>query len=225
MKSPSSSKGDFSIRLPGTLVVKTYRGDYRSFNIGELTTPLCEFKVIDKWLEQLDDGTYEGEFWIGRIDLNSRPWRSRLILEMQARVLDYRLKETDRPSRRASVEIPEQDPLVDEAKPAISAQARATSRTRDRSVKPPVVTAPTKSTGRLNRGSAAQQPPQKERRALEGLVDLFGRELAELIAQGDQPVKLDATVDRELFRSQRDWLKKNGFTFDLEFQHWLPASS
>lgn len=225
MKSLSPSKGDFSIRLPGTLVVKTYRGDYRSFNIGELTTPLCEFKVIDKWLEQLDDGTYEGEFWISRIDLNSRPWRSRLILEMQARVLDYRLKETDRPSRRNSVDIPEQDPLVDEAKPAISSQGRATLRSRDRSAKPAVTNTPGKGSGRSDNVASAPPLQQKERRALEGVVDLFGQELAELVAQGNQPIKLDATVDRELFRTQRDWLKRNGFSFDLEFQHWLPASS
>lgn len=220
-----ASKSDFSIRLPGTLVVKTYRGEYRSFNIGELSTPLCEFKVIDKWLEQLDDGTYEGEFWIARIDLNSRPWRSRLILEMQARVLDYRLKETDHPSRRAPVDIPEQDPLMEEAKPSIASQGRTTSRVRDRSGKSAIVDTPPKGRARSGNAAPAQEKPQKGRRAIEGLVDLFGPELAELVVQGDQPVKLDATVDRELFRKQRDWLRSNRFSFDLEYQHWLPASS
>lgn len=220
-----SSKGDFSIRLPGTLIVKTYRGEFRSFNIGELSTPLCEFKVIDKWLEQLDDGTYEGEFWITRIDLNSRPWRSRLILEMQARVLDYRLKETDHQSRRSPVDIPEQDPLVVEATPSIASRGRTTSRVRERSGKPSSVDVPTKGKARSEDVTPARETPRKGRRELEGLVDLFGAELADLITLGDQAIKLDPTVDRELFRKQRDWLRSNDFAFEVEHQHWLPASN
>ena len=52
------------------------------------------------------------------------------------------------------------------------------------------------------------------------LLAIFGDELAELIRDG-QPVKLDPSVDRALFRSQRDWLgKRLGYSFRAASQTW-----
>ena len=222
MKSPNPA--DFSIRLPGTLTVKKYPGTYRSFTIGELVTPLAEFKVIDKWLEQLDAGTYEGDFWITRLEPASRNWRTRVYIEIQARIHDYRLKESDEPAAGDASSIPERDPIEDEA------QAPRELVDRD------VPSTPRKRTGHVTSraaGSAstrpARQPKQGQRQRrdeqLEQLVDLFGHETAELISAGTEPVKLDPTVDRQLLRQQIHGLREvHGYTLDVEHQHWLPPA-
>ncbi|MBK6742576.1 MAG: DUF3275 family protein [Hydrogenophilales bacterium] len=50
-------------------------------------------------------------------------------------------------------------------------------------------------------------------------ASLFDDETQGLIAIG-KPVKLDPTVDRGLFRSQRDALKGQGYRFDARTQLW-----
>lgn len=53
---------------------------------------------------------------------------------------------------------------------------------------------------------------------------LFDAETQDLISAG-KPVKLDPTVDRGLFRAQRDALKGHGYRFDASKQMWeLPAA-
>ena len=52
------------------------------------------------------------------------------------------------------------------------------------------------------------------------LQEIFGAELSELI-KARQPVKLDPSVDRALFRSQRDWLgKRLDYSFRAASQTW-----
>lgn len=52
------------------------------------------------------------------------------------------------------------------------------------------------------------------------LLEVFGAELTELI-KARQPVKLDPSVDRALFRSQRDWLgKRLNYSFRAASQTW-----
>jgi hypothetical protein len=52
------------------------------------------------------------------------------------------------------------------------------------------------------------------------LQEVFGAELTALIA-ARQPVKLDPSVDRSLFRSQRDWLgQRLSYSFRAASQTW-----
>jgi hypothetical protein len=58
--------------------------------------------------------------------------------------------------------------------------------------------------------------------ALEGLVKLFGAELGAKVWKREG-IKLDPTVDRSLFREQRDHLKELGYRFDAKAQAWAVA--
>lgn len=55
---------------------------------------------------------------------------------------------------------------------------------------------------------------------LDELSRLFGLDLAKDVS-GKKPVKLDPTVDRSLFREQRDKLKSLGYEFQAMSQTWL----
>lgn len=52
-----------------------------------------------------------------------------------------------------------------------------------------------------------------------GVSTLFDKDVLDLIETGS-PVKLDPTVDRGLFRAQRDALKGHGYRFDASAQMW-----
>ena len=209
MKKPSQT-ADFSIRLPGTLTVKKFAGTYRPFTVAELVTPLAEFKVIDKWVEQLDAGTYEGDFWISKLDPTSRNWRTRVFIEIQARIVDYRLKEADKPANGDGVTFPERDPLDDEPLPPTRAE-----------IPPKRTAAPRTNTTSASRNR--RPPAERKDNRLEQLEALFGLETAELISAGIEPIKLDSTVDRHLLRQQIHFLREElHYALDLARQHWQP---
>jgi hypothetical protein len=64
---------------------------------------------------------------------------------------------------------------------------------------------------------------QADAEAAPSATSLFDRETQGLIDTG-KPVKLDPTVDRGVFRAQRDALKALGYRFDASKQTWeLPA--
>lgn len=71
----------------------------------------------------------------------------------------------------------------------------------------------------------APQPAAVEHQeAPDAEHSLFDTETQYLIEAG-KPVKLDPTVDRGLFRAQRDALKGHGYRFDASKQMWeLPAA-
>jgi methionine synthase II (cobalamin-independent) len=51
-------------------------------------------------------------------------------------------------------------------------------------------------------------------------LSIFDDEVQALIDAGVDMVKLDPTVDRNLFRRQRDALKALGYTFNPAAQSW-----
>jgi hypothetical protein len=55
-------------------------------------------------------------------------------------------------------------------------------------------------------------------------ASLFGPEIHQQILAGEA-VKMDPTVDRELFRQQRDRLKALGFAFNAMSQTWAPKGA
>lgn len=185
------------ISLSGTLDVRTIKGSNGPFQVGELTTSVGEFKVKDKVLEQFEPGAYTGTFLIDKIYPHSYVWYGKVTVEIRARLADVQLDNDEPFSETGQVPAStEPDPADEERVPDTVAKPRADEA---------AVTAQAGSeSGELY------------------LPDLFGTELADAIVAGD-PVKLDPTVDRGVFRQQRDQLRAFGYAFQASTQTWLKA--
>ncbi|MGF6976135.1 hypothetical protein QFZ94_004585 [Paraburkholderia sp. JPY465] len=185
------------ISLSGTLDVRTIKGSNGPFQVGELTTSVGEFKVKDKVLEQFEPGAYTGTFLIDKIYPHSYVWYGKVTVEIRARLADVQLDNDEPFSEMGQVPAStEPDPADEERVPDTVAKPRADE-------------------------SAVTAHAGSESGELY-LPDLFGTELADAIVAGD-PVKLDPTVDRGVFRQQRDQLRAFGYAFQASTQTWLKA--
>lgn len=185
------------VSLSGTLDVRTIKGSNGPFQVGELTTSVGEFKVKDKVLEQFEPGAYTGTFLIDKIYPHSYVWYGKVTVEIRARLADVQL-DNDEPFSETGREpaSTEPDPVDEERTPGTAAATRAD-----------------------------ETPVSEQTGADSGelyLPDLFGTELADAIVAGE-PVKLDPTVDRGVFRQQRDQLRAFGYAFQASSQTWLKA--
>lgn len=195
---PASLSGGIVISLSGTLDVRTIKGSNGPFQVGELTTSVGEFKVKDKVLEQFEPGAYTGTFLIDKIYPHSYVWYGKVTVEIRARLADVQL-DNDEPFSETNQppSSAEPDPADEERTPGTTALAR-THET------PTTTPQPAGESGELY------------------LPDLFGTELADAMVAGE-PVKLDPTVDRGVFRQQRDQLRAFGYAFQASTQTWLKA--
>lgn len=201
------------IRVPGTLIINRRTGRNGSFSVGDLVTDIGEFKVKDTALDQYEPGEYKGDFIIKWIEPHSNTWRGRVYIENRATLQDIIIFDAveDCGAAEASAEAmrpPEKDPL--EESPGSS------KRPADVPSTPSVEMATTtpESLPQQSNAESGTADLTAEQRAL------LGDELAELYAQR-QRIKLDPTVDRELFRKQRDLLKACGYRFDSTQQEWV----
>jgi len=185
------------ISLSGTLDVRTIKGSNGPFQVGELTTSVGEFKVKDKVLEQFEPGAYTGTFRIDKIYPHSYVWYGKVTVEIRARLADVQL-DNDEPFSETGREpaSTEPDPVDEERTPGATAAPHADE-------------------------IPASAPAGDESGELY-LPDLFGTELADAIVAGE-PVKLDPTVERGVFRQQRDQLRAFGYAFQASSQTWLKA--
>ncbi len=185
------------ISLSGTLDVRTIKGSNGPFQVGELTTSVGEFKVKDKVLEQFEPGAYTGTFLIDKIYPHSYVWYGKVTVEIRARLADVQL-DNDEPFSETGREpaSTEPDPVDEERTPGATAAPHADE-------------------------IPASAPAGDESGELY-LPDLFGTELADAIVAGE-PVKLDPTVERGVFRQQRDQLRAFGYAFQASSQTWLKA--
>ncbi|TCG08594.1 hypothetical protein BZM27_11010 [Paraburkholderia steynii] len=186
------------ISLSGTLDVRTIKGSNGPFQVGELTTSVGEFKVKDKVLEQFEPGAYTGTFLIDKIYPHSYVWYGKVTVEIRARLADVQL-DNDEPFSETGREpaSTEPDPVDEERTPTAAAVAAHADET----------------------AAAAQTGVDSGELYLP---DLFGTDLADAIVAGE-PVKLDPTVDRGVFRQQRDQLRAFGYAFQASSQTWLKA--
>ena len=184
------------VAVKGTLIVKRIAGRNGEFADGDLHTPIGDFRVKDALLDQFDEGEYQGIFWVSQIYAKSYEYRGRITIETRASIADLQIDvESDAPQESHSASEP--DP-IDEAPPA-----------------PP----PT----------AAEIPEEFIGAASTDTVDadtdadrtLFGADLVELIQAG-RDVKLDPTINRLLFRQQKERLKALRYAFDAKTQSWYP---
>ena len=184
-----------SIRINGTLVIKEIKGANGKFCVGDLTTPIGEFKVKEPILDQFSEGRYEGEFLVENFYLSSYIWRGKSTTDIRAKVMEIFLDTVD----EGKIEdVPtEPDPIATESTAAANQAG------------PSDIPVP----------AALVQEHENQDPVFQELLELFGADLADLVWVS-KDVKLDPTVDRAVFRSQRDRLKEMGYVFDAKSQGW-----
>lgn len=183
-----------SVRITGTLVVKEIKGANGKFCVGDLNTPLGEFKVKEPILDQFSEGRYEGEFLIERFYLSSYVWRGKSTTDIRAQVMGIFLDTIDEGKVEETQSEP--DPIVTEPSSTLTL-------TPDAPVPAVLV----------------QENGNQDQVYIE-MMELFGVDLADLVWDSKE-VKLDPTVDRAVFRKQRDRLKEIGYVFDAKSQGWF----
>lgn len=181
------------IKLSGTLTLRIINGRNGAFRVGRLLTTIGEFAVKDAVLDQYEEGSYEGEFGVTKIYPTYYSAAGRLVVEVRAELSSIALIKIDPLGQQET--ILEQDPLEEERNSAPKAEPMRKPKTRS-----PAPKAATETT------EASDD------------AGLFG-----LLWPLTEQVKLDPTVDRSVFRQQRDRLKALGYTFQPVGQLWLQA--
>ena len=196
-------------RFEGSLLVKKINGHNGPFCIGELVTDIGEFKVKDPLIDQFEDGTYQGSFWVSRIYPYTYCAYGKVIIEIRAKLEDLQINgETDLP---ADADKPQElDPLEE---PVIEKPVKAPRPLPKPSTKPDSRERQAQPTSTESKVTA-REPKQDE----DDLA-LFGEELFELIRLG-KPLKLDSTIDRHQLRGQIHRLGLIGYIFTAKTQTW-----
>jgi len=188
------------ITLSGTLFVKTVHGRRGDFAVGTLITEIGQFKIKDTILDQFSEGEYCGQFAISRIYLGSYAANGVTISELRANITDIELEEaTEKPV--PSVENPSASDPIEEPR-----------------------TAGTDSDQLSTSLAFADEAAANAQHARPQLSLGDAEDIESAIAE-KRPVKLDPTVDRARFRTQRDRLKAAGYRFDAPLQTWLAATA
>jgi hypothetical protein len=175
------------ITLNGTLRVRSIYGRNGRFNVADLVTEIGEFKVKDAFLDQFEEGAYDGAFQIGRIFAASYTNGGRITIETRAHVLGVRLHNDQ--VGQLPTEVVEPDP-IEEAQPNPEPVAGITAQADTAEAIDP---APT----------AVEHEEEDPDKLLFGHIYPLGGTVA-----------LDPTVDRARFRRQRDRLKELGYRFE-----------
>ena len=188
------------LHVNGTLTGKKITGAKGAFSVGDLVTEEGTFKVKDALLDQFEEGRYQGEFAISSIYLSSYIWRGKSMTDIRANLVDVHLDEVGDVA-------PESAPPQDEPDPIEEDFARSQG---------PSSADPAGETTVVVVSSAGQVDADP---ALEAQVKLFGAELGAKVWRREG-IKLDPTVDRGVFREQRDRLKELGYRLDAKAQAW-----
>ena len=201
------------ITISGQLAIKTIHGRNGDFNVGRLSTSLCEFTVKNPELDQYKEGKYDGEFTVVEIRPSMYHTAGRMIIEMRATLGGMVLSTIDRLSKDEAQQLSPQeiDPIDEESQASQAAPA----------VSQPMVTATPKARDPLTDtrpfGFGTPQSPATEIELQQDVdSELFGN-LWPLTAR----FKLDATVDRRRIRQQRDRLNDLKYDFDPITQEWF----
>ncbi len=192
------------ITINGVLTVKQISGANGKFCTGDLNTSIGEFKVKESILDQFEEGRYEGEFVIERFYLTSYVWRGKSTTDIRAKVTDIRLDTAD--EGEVDNTMPEPDPVSE----GMVAESTGDNKANFDSVNITDTKAEVTEEYKLTNDVAKDY---------ENLAPIVGVELVYQLAN-HLPVKLDPTVDRALFRQQRDVLKAHGYQFDAITQSW-----
>lgn len=221
------------IRCEGTLRIKRIRQSRNgAFCIADLTTDFGEFKVKDPLLDQFDEGEYQGTVWISEIYLSQYIAYGKAVTEMRARLHDLQITAEDR-RRVPPPEPSDPDPLDETPRRPVSAErpespasasgeGAAKKSWADFKRPKPTSTpgdAPTAPKPAAESTSPAQAAPAPDTSGAS--ADLFSDEIRGQIERREN-VKLDATVDRVMLRSQAAALRAAGYEFRAhQNQTWV----
>ena len=193
-------------KLRGTLVVEEIKGKRGPFCVGMLKTSIGDFKVTEKELDQFAPGSYAGEFLIEELKTKTVPWRQGTFTYIQALIAEGGFlidqEEQLQPQSEAATPQAEPDPLDSEEEASAEAP-------------------PARPSQPLSASQPAQQRKPQSQQAEPDDEAVFGIELYPQFAQRLSPIKLDTTVDRHLFRQQRERLRAVGYQFVSQGQHWV----
>ena len=213
------------ISIEGTLAIRKISGRNGDFSVGELQTSIGVFAVKDTVLDQYEEGKYRGTFMVNHIAPHSyTPYGScYTVNQIRAFLEDFTLDDIDQ-GNVESVELI-QDPLDEEKeehKPE-PAPAEAEQAVKQKQVdllfgdpKPQKV----KADSQPAKKSADTSPASSEAKT-ESPEDEAGKELFGSAWPIGSEVKLDATLSRELFRKQKEYLGKHGYEFKPMEQKWI----
>ncbi len=182
------------IRIQGKLSIKQVSGRSGSFCVGDLITDIGTFKVKDAILDQYSAGDYEGAFVIDEIYPSSYTWRGKVWVEVRARLSAIHVE--------SEPDTPDTETLSEAVEP-------------DPADEVPMA---------MTRADAADTGAER----VEAVTNVSTRAMFDDETQSSidqvKPVKLDPTVDRGLFRAQRDALKALGYRFDASTQLWTTST-
>lgn len=218
------------INIPGVLTIRIVAGRYGDFRVGRLITGIGEFAVKDQQLDQYLEGSYEGVFGVSRIYPAQYTAGGRMVIEVRADIHTIALSNIN-PLEQFDTLL-EQDPIeqdkvvkpVSKPEPVIAAPTPAVIDVRPE----PEVTIPTQAT--LDGFKAVESDLQVTRAEVldtatfedgdNNNVDAKDEKLFGLLWPLGDLIKLDASIDRNLFRAQRDRLKELGYSFKPIGQLW-----
>lgn len=186
-----------AISIPGTLGVRHISSKRGVFSVGELSTEVGRFKVKDPILDQYEEGEYRGTFLISQIFPSSYVWGGRVITEVRANLVEIFLDEAEEKP------MPPPAPEPDETEEGGGDQQGIPAPAPEKSPLPTPTSA-------VSAAGSDEDPD----------ATLFGELYAQVKAR--QEIKLDPTIDRQMFRQQRDRLKELGFKFESTTQSWKP---
>lgn len=194
-----------AIHLKGTLVVRHISGSRGGFSVGDLLSEVGNFKVKDAFLDQYEEGKYQGTFLVTQIFPTSYVWKGKVITEVRANISEIFLEEAEEKAVPAAQSEP--DPVSEQpvAHP----------------VEQPSKEIAVEHSSEATPGGSDNPAPAADPGNPDAI--LFGIELYALVVAG-KPVKLDPTIDRGQFRNQRDRLKVLGYGFQSATQTWEPRT-
>jgi hypothetical protein len=213
------------IPIQGQLAIKTRRGRYGDFNVGYLSTSIGEFVTKNAELDQHKEGKYEGEFIITEIFPASYITGGRVVVELRAKLGGMTITGIDTLTAVDSQRLtPQETDPIDEQNAASQSSAQAPTPevgpTPDFSarstVDPLVDTTPFGVSPDVSSDVLPDKEPDAKNREAEAADQtLFG-----LLWPLTNVVKLDATVERRVYRQQCSRLDVLGYGFEALTQDW-----
>ena len=188
------------IKIAGSMTVRQINGRHGTFSVADLHTEIGQFQSKDTLLDQFAPGKYSGMFLISQIHAVTSTYGGRVVIETRAKLIEVFLDEQEH--KAPDVVAPQEMDPIDEPASVLPAQPVA------------------KVIPLANSAATASVPAEVP--VVAG-SDLFGELYADFT--NGLPIKLDATVERLLFRNQRDALKAAGYIFNATYQTWSKPTS
>lgn len=206
------------IPIQGQLAIKTRRGRYGDFNVGYLSTSIGEFVTKNAELDQHKEGKYEGEFIITEIFPASYITGGRVVVELRAKLGGMTITGIDKLTAVDSQRLnPQETDPIDEQNPPsqLPTLAPAPEVGPTPEVSGPSAVDPLIDTTPFGDVSPDKEPEAKSIEAQAADQTLFG-----LLWPLTNVVKLDATVERRVYRQQCSRLDALGYGFEALTQDW-----